>query len=63
MRERINIGSVKNLVILHHKRLFYLFYHITLQNNQLQWFYFSIQHNKIIYLLQLTTTPIDNTIK
>ena len=42
-----NSGAIF-LAICHHKKLFYPFYFLTLQNIQHQWFYFSFQHTKII---------------
>ena len=44
----IHLGGVINLVIWYHKKLFYLFYILTLQNTQYQWFYFNFQYNKIV---------------
>ena len=44
----IHIGGCIFLAIWHHKKLFYLFYLLTLQNIQHQWIYFNFQHNKII---------------
>ena len=44
----IHNSGAKNLVIWYYKKLFYLFYLLTLQNIQQQWIYFSFQHNKII---------------
>ena len=47
----IHFGGAINLAIWLHKKLFYLFYHLLLQNTQHQLFYFSFQHNKIILVL------------
>ena len=52
MYKSIHIDGIINLAIWHHKKLLYLFYLLTLQNTQHQWFYFSFQYNKIIYPLQ-----------
>ena len=48
----IHIGGAIILAIWLHQKLLYLFYLLTLQTTQHQWFYFNFQHNKIIYLLQ-----------
>ena len=44
------------LAIWHHKNLLYLFYLLTLQKVQNQWFYFNFQHRKLLYQFYLLIT-------